>query len=404
MKKQTTSTTKLIDNWTRMVNPLRGLTKPQIDQMFDQIKYGNDVRLQLAFYEIERVMPIYGIVISKRLSGINNRQWSIERLDDSPESKNQQELVEKMFLQSDTRNTDGLTDCIRHLGLASFRGRSAVKPFINKDGQLYFKKIQNWNLLEYGGHLYWQPNPCMYKCGSTIVNELEEVPESEICCVFDERPIDIPGILIYLRQLVGEENWARSVEKYGVAQVVITAPEGTPDSNYDKWLSRCMGIFEGGSGVLPPGANLHLLTEPRNQDPFSAYCEHQSKIITLLALGGSLSTIGGSTGLGSDLADVQDSQFNDLVTYDCKRISNAITNTVIPKCVKHLFGNSATPLIRFSYVEKDTTTTKEYLEYAQTLNGLGVKIDIPELKRLTGLSIISDTQNDTAIWSPVNEQ
>ena len=399
MKKQTTSTTKLIDNWTRMVNPLRGLTKPQIDQMFDQIKYGNDVRLQLAFYEIERVMPIYGIVISKRLSGINNRQWNIERLDDSPESKNQQELVEKMFLQSDTRNTDGLTDCIRHLGLASFRGRSAVKPFINKEGQLYFKKIQNWNLLEYGGHLYWQPNPCMYRCGSTLAKELPEVPESEICCVFDERPIDIPGILIYLRQLVGEENWARSVEKYGIAQVVITAPDGTPESNYNKWLNRALGIFEGGSGVLPPGAKVDMLTEPRNQDPFSEYCKHQTEIICLLALGGSLSTVGGSTGLGSNLADVQDSQFNDLVSYDCKRISNALTDVVVNKCVKHLFGEQTESLVRFTYVEQDTTTPKEYLEYANILNTMGIKINISELKRLTGLSIIDDSSSQS-IWSP----
>lgn len=42
-------------------------------------------------------------------------------------------------------------------------------------------------------------------------------------------PIDVPGLMVYLRQLVGEEQWARFVEKQGIPQVVITAPEGTPD-------------------------------------------------------------------------------------------------------------------------------------------------------------------------------
>lgn len=393
-------TTKLIDKWVNMVNPLRGLTKPQIDQMFDQIKYGNDARLQLAFYEMERVMPVYGVVISKRLSGITNRKWDIEKLTDTPEAETQKQAVKKMFLKSDTRNTDGLTDCIRHLGLASFRGRSGVKPFIDKDGNLYFKKIQNWNMLEYGGNVYFNEDPTVFKCLNTVNNSpLPLIPKDEICCVFDERPIDIPGILIYLRQLVGEENWARSVEKYGIAQVVITAPDGTPESNYNKWLNRALGIFEGGSGVLPPGAKVDMLTEPRNQDPFSEYCKHQTEIICLLALGGTLSTVGGPTGLGSNLADVQDSQFNDLVTYDCKRISNALTDVVVNKCVKHLFGEQTESLVRFSYVEQDTTTPKEYLEYASTLNTMGIKINISELKRLTGLSIIDDSSSQS-IWSP----
>ena len=393
-------TTKLIDKWVNMVNPLRGLTKPQIDQMFDQIKYGNDARLQLAFYEMERVMPVYGVVIAKRLSGITNRKWDIEKLTDTPEAETQKQAVKKMFLKSDTRNTDGLTDCIRHLGLASFRGRSGVKPFIDKNGDLYFKKIQNWNMLEYGGNVYFNEDPTVFKCLNTVNNSpLPLIPRDEICCVFDERPIDIPGILIYLRQLVGEENWARSVEKYGIAQVVITAPDGTPESNYNKWLNRALGIFEGGSGVLPPGAKVDMLTEPRNQDPFSEYCKHQTEIICLLALGGSLSTVGGSTGLGSNLADVQDSQFNDLVSYDCKRISNALTDVVVNKCVKHLFGEQTESLVRFSYVEQDTTTPKEYLEYASTLNTMGIKINISELKRLTGLSIIDDSSSQS-IWSP----
>lgn len=57
------------------------------------------------------------------------------------------------------------------------------------------------------------------------------------------------------------------------------------------------------------------------------------EMISILATGGTLMTIGGSAGLGSDLARVQQESFNSLVNQDCKRIANAITNSVISKCV-----------------------------------------------------------------------
>ena len=63
-----------------------------------------------------------------------------------------------MFDKSDTLNIDGLTECLRHLGMASFRGRSVVKPFINDNNELYFKNIENWNALTYNNRLYWNPD------------------------------------------------------------------------------------------------------------------------------------------------------------------------------------------------------------------------------------------------------
>lgn len=142
---------------------------------------------------------------------------------------------------------------------------------------------------------------------------MKPLPKSEICYLVDDMPIDVPGLMLYLRQLVGEEQWARFVEKSGIPQVILTAPEGTPAQNLDQWNYRAMQIFEGGSGTLPHDTDVHLLTEARGQDPFSEYVRHQMEMISILATGGTLMTIGGSTGLGSDLARVQQESFNSLV-------------------------------------------------------------------------------------------
>lgn len=128
---------------------------------------------------------------------------------------------------SDTRNDDGLTDCMNHLALGAFRGRSVVKPFVDEYG-LRFKKLENWNVLEWSNRLFWNPDAEQGILPKD--SELVELPRHEVMCLNYENPVDVPGIQIYLRQLVGEQQWARFVEKQGIPQVLLTAPEGTPDT------------------------------------------------------------------------------------------------------------------------------------------------------------------------------
>lgn len=45
--------------------------------MLHNARRGNDIKLQIAFKEIEKNMPIFGVCIEKRLAGIINRKWKI---------------------------------------------------------------------------------------------------------------------------------------------------------------------------------------------------------------------------------------------------------------------------------------------------------------------------------------
>lgn len=113
------------------------------------------------------------------------------------------------------------------------------------------------------------------------------------------------------------------------------------------------------------------------------------EMIVLLACGEKLTTLGGSTGLGSNLADIQSQEFDNLVSYDCKRISNAMTRCAVRKCVNAMFQNQEVKC-KFSFIEEDRTTPEKYLELAEKLKNMGVTIDIQNLKKITGLSFISD--------------
>lgn len=148
---------KVQNVFSAMYNPLRSLTAPEVERLISDSHHGDDAKLQCIFSQIEIQSPIYQVCIQKRTSGVINRKWTIEPKDQSVAARKQAIEIQKMFDESDTRNEDGLTDALKWLVMSNFRGRAAVKPFFDEDG-LYFKKIQNWNLLEYQGKFYWNPS------------------------------------------------------------------------------------------------------------------------------------------------------------------------------------------------------------------------------------------------------
>lgn len=78
---------KVVDIWSSYTNPLRSLTSVDIERLLDNARHGDDLRLQLAYYEIERSTPIFSVCISKRLSGMQNRQWAITTLENSNDAE-----------------------------------------------------------------------------------------------------------------------------------------------------------------------------------------------------------------------------------------------------------------------------------------------------------------------------
>lgn len=199
---------KIVDIWQKCVNPLQGLTQRQIEQMLNFARAGNDVILQQCYSLIEQSMPIFGICIDKRQSQIMDLDWKIEG-----ENETAVKRVEEVFKRNqEEEEFDSVEDAIEHLSLYSFRGRSCVKPFF-KEGKLTLKKLNNWNiLLAPNNRFYFNPS----SLPALEFSQLQEVPSSEIAFCTSDRPIDLPGMLIYLRQLVGETKWAQFVERQGI--------------------------------------------------------------------------------------------------------------------------------------------------------------------------------------------
>ena len=74
-----------------------------------------------------------------------------------------------------------------------------------------------------------------------------------------------------------------------------------------------------------------------------------------------------------------------------------MSESVIPKCIKQLFGSNAKTLCRFTFVEDDEYSASDYLEMAIKLKDIGVKLDTKKLKEMTKLQFIADEAEE---WVP----
>lgn len=81
MAKMTTE--KVANVFSKFYNPLRTLTKPQIERMITDSHHGDDVKMQMIFSQIEIQSPIYHVCIKKRTAGVLDREWDITPIDDS---------------------------------------------------------------------------------------------------------------------------------------------------------------------------------------------------------------------------------------------------------------------------------------------------------------------------------
>ena len=76
-----------------------------------------------------------------------------------------------------------------------------------------------------------------------------------------------------------------------------------------------------------------------------------------------------------------------------------MSDIVVNKCAQQL-GYSKVEC-RFEFVEADEFGAKDYVELAEKLNSIGVKIDARKLKELTKLDFIDDSETT---WTPGSEE
>lgn len=159
--------------------------------------------------------------------------------------------------------------------------------------------------------------------------------------------------------------------------IILGKYNGTASQDEKSTLFRAVaGIGHNARGIIPNGMEIEIIqAADAKGDPFMnmiAWCERsQSKAIN----GSTLTSEGGSTGLGSGLAEVHDEVRMDIRDSDCKQLAGTITRDLVyPLLAVNKGLRDARRCPRFVLDTSEAEDLKLYAESLPKLVGLGMRI------------------------------
>lgn len=383
------------NSYVNIWNPLRVMTIQQVEMMLDAARSGRISQLQLLYSLIESRSLTLAMCISRRNSALPD--WAIKRRDvrryanfDEKLAEEEEAFLNENFIRAEDSGT--LLQAITCLHMAVFRGLGVVEPIYDEDGLKEIVALDPWNFhVDYSHHnlynqfpLYWNPS------GADVLDfksELKLIPEEQIVANFYASPIDSFGLQIYLAEQLGIESYSKLISRKGLPATYVIAPEDLPSENLETWAQRAVDCAKGGSGAFPFGTN--IITEnidPNNAQAIQNFLEYMAKQIVLASTGGTLTSLAQATGLGSNIADVQQDVFKTIVRHDAYKIGDLINRGIAKKLLNERFPERP-HLVYFDLSNESKESPEKYLQDAVTAKNAGLTIDLNQLQELTGFKL-----------------
>lgn len=396
------------NSYVNVYNPLRFLSEQQIYMMIDNARSGRISQLQLLYSLVESSSLTLAMCIQRRESALPD--WTIKRRDtrrfqsfDERLAREEEAFLYDQFVRAEDSGT--LLQAITCLHMAVFRGIGVVEPIYDQFGLKEIIALDPWNFgVDYATHnslnqhpLYWNPS------GTDIIdfkNDLELIPEDQIVANFSNAPIDSFALQIFLAEHLGFESYSKLIARKGLPATYIVAPEDLPQENLQTWASKAVECAKGGSGAFPFGSNIITQNiDPNNGRSIQEFLEYMTKQIVLASTGGTLASLAQATGLGSNLADVQNDVFKTIVKHDAAKIGDLINRGIASKLLDMQFPGKP-HLVYFDLEDESKQSPDKYLDDAVKAKNAGVTIDIQQLQELTGYRLVEiEEKQDTSIWN-----
>ena len=371
-------------SWLENTNPLRNLTITEARNIYDAARRGNYARLQYLYDQVERADPVLLTCVERRASALASLGWQIVkgRGHDDAAAEAQINAVERFI-----DGIDNLSEAIEHLSLAFFRGFSHCLPVWTAEGYVaHIDKLNSWNFCRNVETGTWHWNE-----GADSILEpwdLPAIPKCELITVERPRAIDYPALSIFLRHNLAESDWGRFLERYGIPPCTITMPDNISPAEVQAFQEAAVAIAEARSGALPAGSQVNYGTEARGTDPFSAFIEHQEKLIVLLATGGTLTSLAES-GAGTLAGNAQMDVWQQIVARDAEIIGDAIHRAlVVPFLRLHFPGKPVA--VKFELGHEEEQSAGDVFDLAAKAKAAGYVVEKGQLEERTGFVLEKD--------------
>ena len=369
--------------WLERVNPLQGLTITQAKNIFDVARAHGSPLLQKIYEEIELTDPVLMTCVERRQSALAGLGWrAVANASAADDAKAEEQ---RKALEAFANGIENLDEAIEHLDLAFFRGYSVCQPIWENEAKVrHINLLNSWNFLRGDdGRLMWNPDCTLDPKGCE-----EITPAARVVQLKRRRAIDWPALSIYIRKYVGERDWGRFLERYGIPPVdVIMAPNAT-DEQRQEYLDCAEAAKNGSSVAYPSGTSISRAETSRGQDPFTAFIEHQEKLIVLMATGGTLTSLA-QADTGSLAGGAQMDVWEQIVQRDGVVISAALNRDLFIPFLREAFPGEPV-MAHFEIGKEDEPSATEAADLAGKLKVAGWRVDQSQLEEQTGLKLERD--------------
>ena len=368
--------------WLERVNPLQGLTITQAKNIFDVARAHGSPLLQKIYEEIELTDPVLMTCVERRQSALAGLGWrAVANASAADDAKAEEQ---RKALEAFANGIENLDEAIEHLDLAFFRGYSVCQPIWEGIRVRRVNLLNSWNFLRGDDdRLMWNPECTLDPKGCE-----EITPAARVVQLKRRRAIDWPALSIYIRKYVGERDWGRFLERYGIPPVdVIMAPNAT-DEQRKEYLDCAEAAKNGSSVAYPSGTSISRAETSRGQDPFTAFIEHQEKLIVLMATGGTLTSLA-QADTGSLAGGAQMDVWEQIVQRDGVVISAALNRDLFIPFLREAFPGEPV-MAHFEIGKEDEPSATEAADLAGKLKVAGWRVDQSQLEEQTGLKLERD--------------
>lgn len=375
------------------LNPLWNISSRQAQMIYDFARSGNYAQLEYLYNEIENCSPVFSVCVTRRTGALSELDWKVVRSDERLNRNADAGLVKEQteFLETAIAHIDNLPEALEHFALAAFRGFSVASVWRGNDGMpQHLECLDHWNICRdlRNNKWLWNPGAVSFVNPTFSSSGMQVIPAEDSVALVRKRQIDWPAMKIFLREAIGERDWGRFLETYGLPPVIITMPEFTSKEDQDAYVEAAASVFEGRSGVIPHDSEVNFASESRGVNPFTDFVDHQMKLFVLLSTGGTLTSLSEATGIGSGASETQMDTWKQIVRADVRMVSNAINRQLCQRFVsEHKDFKGKPVLVEFRLDTEPRLTAKEAVELASSLSSAGYEMDVAELSQLTGFTL-----------------
>ncbi|MBR3583184.1 MAG: DUF935 family protein [Kiritimatiellae bacterium] len=370
------------DAWLERMNPLRGLSIRQAENIYDAARGGNYALLHLLYSEIEKTDPVLLTCVERRAAALAGLGWKADTVAgaDAGLAKEQSAAIGELIA-----GIGNFEEALEHLDGGFFRGFAHAEPVHGPDGSVRSLLLpESWNFCRDPGTgaWWWNPDALTAEPG---MGGMAEIPSGRLVTVCRPRAIDYPALSIYLRCALAERDWGRFVERYGLPPAILTAPANTTKEQETMLAAAAGDVADGRSGVVPNGTSINFATEARGTDPFTAFITHQEKLVVLLATGGTLTSLA-EAGSGTLAGNAQMDVWRQIVSRDAAIIGAALDRTLVQPCLRARFPGRPAAASFALGADRDLSA-EEVFEVAAKARTAGYVVAEADLEGRTGFAL-----------------